>query len=316
MKTEPSPTGHAETLARLSADEMVSALKLATAPAFAQAAARAAFLRASVPLAQVLARFDARIAALGVTRAAADALGDLSATCRRVGHAPPPTGPLLVVANHPGAYDTIALLSAIGRDDVAIIASDRAFLRALPALARHLFLVPDGESASACHGRARGLLGARRHLAAGHAVLHFGAGRIEPDPAFYSPADGEILAPWSRGTGALVRGAAAVGGSITLALVEGVHSAAAKRLWVTRFAERRGVTTLATILQVAVRRYRRVDVAIRFAPADEVVHPARAEAFGDRYALVTARLRDRARALLVNSLRSANERTAATATRR
>ena len=299
MKTERFPTGHAETLARLSADEMVSALKLASAPAFARAAARAAFLRASVPLARVLARFDERVASLGVARAAADALVDLSATCRSVGLSPPPNGPLLVVANHPGAYDTISLLSAIGRDDVAIIASDRAFLRALPALSRHLFLVPDGESASACRGRARGLLGARRHLAAGHAVLHFGAGRIEPDPAFHSSTDGEVLAPWSRGTGALVRGAAAVGGSITLALVEGVHSPAAKRLWVTRFAERRGVTTLATILQVAVRRYRRVDVAIQFAPANEVVNLTRPEG-GDRYALVTARLRERARALLVN----------------
>jgi acyltransferase-like protein len=293
MATPLQPPGESleRMLARLSADEIVSALGLGAAPRAAQTVVRAAFSALSTPLARVLVRFDARIDMLGLASAAAAALTDLGARWRREGEPPPKRGSLLVVANHPGAYDTLALLAALGRDDVAIVAADREFLRALPTLARHLLMVPEGPSAME---RARGLRRARRHLAGGGALVHFGAGRIEPDPAFPGAAGGELLAPWSRGTGALVRGAATAHGSVAPAIVLGVHSPRAKRLWVTRMAERRGVTTFAFLLQVAVRPYRGVEATVRFARATDASELAQ----GGDDAIITARVRDRALALL------------------
>jgi hypothetical protein len=252
-----------------------------------QAVVRAVFSTVSVPMARVLARFDARIDSLGLSRAAAATLADLGATFRTEGPPPPAHGPLLVVSNHPGAYDALCLVAALGRDDAAIVASDRVFLRALPALARHLVFVP--EAAPLVLERARGLRRALRRLEGGGAIVHFGAGRIEPDPAFPLPIGVEALAPWPPGTGALVRGAATANGPVVAALVAGVHSARAKRLRVIRLAERRGLTTLAPLLQVSLRRYRRVDATVRFAPPESARHLAAA---GDDDA-ITAVLRGR-----------------------
>jgi acyltransferase-like protein len=251
----------ADRLARLSAEEIVHALGLSGAPRSARAMVGAAFVTIARPLSIVLARFEARIERVGLAAAAAFALGELGATWTRDSEAPPPRGSLLVVANHPGAYDTLVILAALGRDDVAVVAAERDFLHALPALARRLVFVPEGPALA--HRRALGFRRALRHLRQGGAVVHFGAGRIEPDPAF-STADVDVLAPWERGTGALVRHAARADARIALALVAGVHSAEAKRLWLTRLAERGGLTTLAPLLQVAMRRYRRVDATVRF----------------------------------------------------
>lgn len=249
-------------LARLSADELVAAIGLKSAPAAARALARAAFTAVSVPLGRALAQFDSRIETSGVSAAAARMLDNLEARWSCLGERPPARGPLLVVANHPGAYDALVLLAALDRDDVAIVASDRTFLRALPRLRRHLVFVPEAPSGTAM-GRAIGLRRALAHVARGGAVLHFGAGRIEPDPEFLDGRT-EPLARWRSGTGALVRGAIRCSGAVVPALVAGVHSPRAKRLLVTRVAERHGLTTLAPLLQVAVPGYRDVDAIVRF----------------------------------------------------
>ena len=256
----------AERLARLSADEMVAALKLSRAPALVQAMARAAFTAVSSPLGRTLARFDARIATDGLARAAASALDDLGVRRSSIGAPPPSTGPLLVVANHPGAYDALVLFAGMGRDDVAVLASDRAFLRAMPNLRRHLLLVPASTDGPA-RARARGLRGAIDHLAAGGSILHFGAGAIERDLAFPVPLGVPLLSTWQGGTGTLVRATRRASGWVVTALVEGVHSRRAKQLLLNRLAERQGVTTLAPLLQVAFARYRDVAATLRFTDA-------------------------------------------------
>ena len=43
----------------------------------------------------------------------------------------PADGPVVIAANHPGAYDIIALIASIGRDDIRIIASGVPFTRSL-----------------------------------------------------------------------------------------------------------------------------------------------------------------------------------------
>lgn len=256
----------AATLAQQSADEMVVALGLGHAPVILRRAVARAFYFASLPLGRILAKFDERIAHDGLSAAAAQALTDLDArwVC---GQQVPSSGPLLVVANHPGAYDALVLLAAMRRDDVAIITADRSFLRALPTFSNHLLL-----GAQAVAGAAS-LRKALRHLTRGGVLLHFGAGRIEPDPAFTKP-NLPVLLRWGAGTGTLVRGTSTAGGRVVGALVSGVHSPRAKRLWVNRVAEHFGVTTLAPLLQVAWARYHDVRARAVFSEPQSAAHLA------------------------------------------
>jgi hypothetical protein len=270
----------AATLARHSADEMVVALGLGRAPVVLRRAVASAFYATSVPLGRILAAFDERIAAAGVHVAAEQALLELGARwdCAQ---SFPPSGPVLVVANHPGAYDALVLLSAMRRADVAIIVEDRSFLRALPTFSRHLLF---GSHRAA---GATSLRKALRHLSRGGVLLHFGAGRIEPDPEFTQRRD-PLLLRWSDGTGALVRGVARAGGSVVAALVSGVHSPRAKRLMLNRVAEHFGVTTLAPLLQVALPRYHDVHAHAVFSEPQPAVQLAR---MGQSDAMVAEQLR-------------------------
>ena len=54
-----------------------------------------------------------------------------------------PTGGTLILSNHPGLSDTVALFAATARTDLRVIALDRPFLRALPNTANRLFMLPD-----------------------------------------------------------------------------------------------------------------------------------------------------------------------------
>src|SRR3979490_1160899 len=52
-------------------------------------------------------------------------------------------GPLLIVANHPGLSDAVALLAALGRDDAWIVAANYPFLRALRLASQRFLFVSD-----------------------------------------------------------------------------------------------------------------------------------------------------------------------------
>jgi hypothetical protein len=111
----------------------------------------------------------------------------------------PASGPVIVLANHPGMSDTLCLFAAINRADLRIIAVDRPFLRALPNVSDHLFYV----SEEATH-RMGAVKRTSAHLRAGGAVLTFPAGEIEPDPAVYDGAV-ESLAAWTDSAGVFLR---------------------------------------------------------------------------------------------------------------
>src|SRR5207245_3642710 len=55
----------------------------------------------------------------------------------------PARGPLLVVANHPGLSDAVALLAALGREDTWIVAANYPFLRALRLASRRFLFVSE-----------------------------------------------------------------------------------------------------------------------------------------------------------------------------
>lgn len=231
-------------LAALSATEMVAALGAAQAPELLRRGLQLPFWAASRPLGRRLAELDRDVPRLGLPGAARRALDGFGIALRTSGELH--HGPRLVLANHPGAYDALALMSALGRDDLRILAADRGFLRALPRVSRHLCFV--GDSAGA---RAGALKRAVSHLRAGGAVLHFPAGRIEPD-ADFEPDSTQLLESWQPGVTTLVRACLRQGGRVAVAGVRGVHSPRAKSWLVNRWAERRGITTLSPLLQIVV----------------------------------------------------------------
>lgn len=240
-------------LARLSAREMVAALGIARAPKLLQRGMELPFEAASRRLARTLAELDGSVERLGLPAAASAALESFGVSLR-VSGTPPTTGPCLILANHPGAYDALALMTALGRRDLAILAADRSFLRALGRLSRHFVFVADGVAS-----RAGALRRALSTLRGGGAVLHFPAGRIEPDAEF-EPVQQRWLEPWQPGVSTLVSACSRTAGAVVFAGVCGVHSPSTKRLALNRAAENSGVTTLSPLLQLLQGRR---DVATR-----------------------------------------------------
>lgn len=107
----------------------------------------------------------------------------------------PAEGPLLVLSNHPGAYDALVVAAELLRDDVGLVASDLPLLRDLPNLRRRIFSIPINIQAT--FSRMSGLLCAVRHLRQGGAVLLMGSGTIDPDPAVARGAAAQ-LQRWTR----------------------------------------------------------------------------------------------------------------------
>jgi hypothetical protein len=103
----------------------------------------------------------------------------------------PRQGPLIIASNHPGAYDSVCIASYLPRPDLKIILSDTNFYRAMPNTHPRFLYVTDDSA-----GRMLALRGAIEHLQSGSALLQFGTGLIEPDPAYASGAE-ESLGEWS-----------------------------------------------------------------------------------------------------------------------
>lgn len=236
----------ARELAELSAQEMVDALGAGSAPGVVKRALAWPFFALSRTTGERLADIDEFVARFGLPSAARAALErfQVESTCTGAEIA---TGPCLILANHPGAYDAFALMAAIDRRDLLIVANDRRFLRALPRLSEHLLFVGP-EPIGHVHTLRRAL----SHLSNGGALLHFPAGAIEPDPGFEAHPT-TLLKPWQPGVATLVRVCAQSQGRILVAGVRGVHSPRAKRLLLNRLAEQRGITTLAPLLQIVLR---------------------------------------------------------------
>ncbi|HKO52631.1 MAG TPA: 1-acyl-sn-glycerol-3-phosphate acyltransferase [Polyangiaceae bacterium] len=269
----------ARQLARISAREMVLALGLRSGPQLLRRGLALPFYVASRGLGQTLATFEGEVASLGLPEAAAGALERCGVTLRVSGVEARAAGPCLVLANHPGAYDALSLMRAIGRRDLLILAADREFLRALPGLSAHLVFV--GEAPSQ---RARALKRSLLWLRRGGALLHFPAGKIEPD-ADFALSSAPLLEPWQPGVSTLIKACERVAGRVFVAGVRGVHSPRAKRLLLNRLAEARGVTTLSPLVQL-VGKLRDVDTRVHL----EQIATARDEP-SLRAALISAILR-------------------------
>jgi 1-acyl-sn-glycerol-3-phosphate acyltransferase len=89
----------------------------------------------------------------------------------------PVDGPLLVVSNHPGGFDSVAILSCISRKDLKVVLSDLPFTRVFSAARQHFIYVPPDVM-----GGMTTLRASIDHLKNGGALLTFAYGDLEPDP--------------------------------------------------------------------------------------------------------------------------------------
>jgi hypothetical protein len=158
------------------------------------------FRRSAARFGRIAARADAEAEASGISGGARRVLPDFSLDVRARGlESIPKSGPLLIVSNHPGGLDSLAVLSCIPRPDVKVLLSDVAFTRALPAARRYFIFVPPR-----ARGRADALRASVDHLQGGGSLLLFAHGDVEPDPEL-SPGAREAFQRWSRSVEIMLR---------------------------------------------------------------------------------------------------------------
>ena len=209
-------------------------------------------------LARQVLIFDGIVGEAGLGAGGAWALQRLCRSARVEGRENvPPGGPLLLVSNHPGLADAVALFAATPRKDLRVIAADRPFLDCLPNTSRHLLTVAEPA------GRSGVVRAAARHLRDGGAMLTFPGGRIEPDPAVLPAGAVEALRRWSSSAALFAR--LAPGLAVVPVVVSGVISPRALRVPLTRLRRRRRDREwLAATLQMLTPALRDVDARVEF----------------------------------------------------
>ncbi|MCZ7551337.1 MAG: hypothetical protein B6D39_11300 [Anaerolineae bacterium UTCFX2] len=155
----------------------------------------------------------------------------------------PEAGPLIIATNHPGAYDALAILSNVPRQDIKFIVSDVPILRSVPSVAQSLIYTPPQTEL-----RARAVREIMRTLRQGGAILIFPSGVVDPDPAFMPGAE-QALHLWSASLGLIL--SKVPGALLQTAIVSGVLAPACLRSPLTRLPkERWRQQKLAEFLQV------------------------------------------------------------------
>ncbi len=146
------------------------------------------FRRPAERLATLGATADHLIASDGFAKAAGWMLTNwCSQVTARGTETIPSQGPLLVISNHAGSYDTFVIASKLGREDLKLISSDIPFLKNLPHASEHIIFLSDATQDRMTAARA-GI----RHLQDGGSLLIYGTGLVDPDPAVYPDAEKHI----------------------------------------------------------------------------------------------------------------------------
>jgi hypothetical protein len=89
----------------------------------------------------------------------------------------PTTGPIIVASNHPGAYDSMAIVSQIPRPDATFIISDIPLVKFMPNASKHAYFATSDSST-----RTNAVRETIRLLERGGCLVIFATGLIDPDP--------------------------------------------------------------------------------------------------------------------------------------
>jgi 1-acyl-sn-glycerol-3-phosphate acyltransferase len=218
----------------------------------------------------------------------------------------PRSGPFLLVSNHPGMFDALAIFATIPRPDIRALARPQPLLGLMSSLAPNLLMLPDEGP-----GRAGSLRQVLQSLRADGALLVFPAGHLEPEPMLIgrhslSPAGTDPLVQWSSGVGTLVK--LAVRAGVPLRVVpmssSGVLSTSTWRWFGPIIRTRRtlrGREDLTAVLQVAFPKLGPTTIRIRYG---EPLDAAALAADDDDADAITARIKARVRAQLMDTLAS------------
>ncbi|HSA96959.1 MAG TPA: hypothetical protein VLJ16_12975, partial [Acidobacteriota bacterium] len=117
--------------------------------------------------ARLMAAADGRAASEGLPGAARRVLEDLrlEPVIRGSGRIPK-DGPLIIASNHPGAYDSLAIMAAVPRTDLKVLISDAGLTRAFPVCGGFFIF-----TAFTAAGGSRALRESIHHLEAGGSLL-------------------------------------------------------------------------------------------------------------------------------------------------
>lgn len=124
---------------------------------------------------------------------------DVDIHARGVGQIPT-SGGVMLLATHPGAYDSMAIGSLVPRKDLKVIATGTRLYTVLPNLRPNVFFVNKYDSQE----NMVTLRNAIDHLRQGGTLLQFGSGRVEPDPET-DPVGDTVFAKWSRSLEIILR---------------------------------------------------------------------------------------------------------------
>ena len=185
-------------LTDINLDDLVNAFGWQHSPLLARLV-RLIFFPTACEFARQMLKFDSWIGSRGLAEAACLSERSYAREVRVFGMEHLPEGPTLLLANHPGMTDTLALFAAVARPDMKVIALDRPFLLSLPNLTGQLDFVTEQP-----HERAALVRRLVRHLRSGGSVLTFPAGHTEPDPANY-PGAVDSLESWTDSIDVFVR---------------------------------------------------------------------------------------------------------------
>jgi hypothetical protein len=180
--------------------------------------------------AEFSSEFDSYVAQLGLRKASEAVLPRfiVPAEVKGAEHVPS-DGPLLIAANHPGAYDGFILASKLARNDLKIVASSYEFIRRLPATAeRFIFVSKDP------HQRMSAIRASIRQLREKGSLLIFPAGVVEPDPDVV-PGLQESLSGWSPSLEIMLRKVPET--KVVTAIISGVLSTRWFRKPITWFSK-------------------------------------------------------------------------------
>ncbi|MDD2523194.1 MAG: 1-acyl-sn-glycerol-3-phosphate acyltransferase [Anaerolineaceae bacterium] len=178
-------------------------------------------------LAEYLSRIDEQLNETSLNETVTKAILALSDGLVLNNHeAVPTSGPLLVVANHPGLIDILGVIAILKREDVKIVAQQKGFMRVLRNINRlMLTLEPDSTF------KLKTIREIIQALNDDMVVIIFPSGQLEPDPAIV-PGAAEALQGWSDSIGVFLNKVPKT--RLLPVLVSGILT---EKAWNSRFAK-------------------------------------------------------------------------------